>query len=225
MKLVLRNRYLSNPRYNRYLIATGNDNDRARRLYNANIRLAQAFHPILSQFEVILRNSLNTILSSYFRDPDWVINQKTGFMRNLSLGPTFFLRNAVQKTEGKLRRRSIPATSGKIISDQTLGFWVSLFLPHHYTLVAGQPIHIFPHKPRKENRASILAKLDDIQSFRNRVNHCEPLCFIGNTINCSEALTIRAKIYDLINWIEPELASFFETLDNVVYKTNYIMTI
>lgn len=225
MKLVLRNRYLSNPRYNRYLIATGNDNDRARRLYNANIRLAQAFHPLLSQFEVILRNSLNAILSSHFRDPEWIINQKTGFMRHLSLSPNFFLRNSVQKTEGKLRRRSIPATSGKIISDQTLGFWVSMFLSHHYSLIAGQPIHIFPHKPVIENRASIYAKLDDIQGFRNRVNHCEPLCFIGHTINCSEALRIRSLIYDLVGWIEPELVSFLEKLDNIVSKTNYIMTI
>lgn len=105
MKLVLRNRYLSNSRYNRYLIATGNDNDRARKLYNANIRLAQAFHPILSQFEVILRNSLNTILSSHFRDPDWIINQKNGFMRHLSLSPTFFLRNAVQKNRGQIKEK------------------------------------------------------------------------------------------------------------------------
>ena len=225
MKLVLRNRYLSGPRYNRYLIATGNNRDRARKLYKANIRLAQSFHPLLSQFEVILRNSLNMILSSYFTDADWIIHQKNGFMRDLTLGPQFYLRNAVQKTEGKLRRRSIPATSSKIIADQTLGFWTSFFLPHHYSLVAGQPIHVFPYKPATENRASILAKLDDIQRFRNRVNHCEPLCFNGHHINCSEALRVRTRIYDLVSWINPELVSFLEEIDNIVIKTNYIMTI
>ena len=55
MKKQLRYKYLSRPRYNRYLAATANNNEKAKRLYNANIRLAQAFHPILSQFEVILR--------------------------------------------------------------------------------------------------------------------------------------------------------------------------
>ena len=77
MKIELHNKYLSRPRYNRYLIATENNNGRAQKLYLANIRLAQAFHPILSQFEVVLRNSINTILSAHFADTDWIINQKT----------------------------------------------------------------------------------------------------------------------------------------------------
>jgi hypothetical protein len=103
MKIELRNKYFSRPRYNRYLNAAGNNREKAKRLYNANIRLAQAFHPILSQFEVILRNSLNIILSTHFADPDWIINQKTGFMRDNSLRNShYFLRSCVQKTETKL---------------------------------------------------------------------------------------------------------------------------
>lgn len=144
MRIELRNKYFSRPRYNRYLTATGNSTERAKMLYNANIRLAQAFHPILSQFEVVLRNSLNIILSTHFADQDWIINQKTGFMRDSSLRTShYFLRSCVQKTENKLTRRTIPITSGKIISDQTFGFWLSFFLSHHYSLIGGQPIHIF----------------------------------------------------------------------------------
>ena len=74
MRKDLRYTYLSRPRYNRYLAATANDKERAKKLYNANIRLAQSFHPILSQFEVILRNSLNLKLSAHFGDIDWIIN-------------------------------------------------------------------------------------------------------------------------------------------------------
>jgi hypothetical protein len=70
MRNELRNKYLSRPRHNRYLNATGNDKNRAKRLYNANIKLAQATHPILTQFEVVLRNSLNLQLSSHFIDTD-----------------------------------------------------------------------------------------------------------------------------------------------------------
>lgn len=81
MKIVLRNKYLSRPRFHRYLLATGNSNARAKRLYEANIRLAQAFHAVLGQFEVVLRNSLNMALTSQFADPDWIINQKNGFNR------------------------------------------------------------------------------------------------------------------------------------------------
>lgn len=128
MKTALRNRYLSTPRYSRYLIATANNTRRAQRLYTVNIRLAQAFHPILSQFEVVVRNSINTVLASHFADPNWIITQKTGFMRDASLRPSnYFLKTAVEKTENNLRRRHIPVTSGKIISDQTFGFWSAFF--------------------------------------------------------------------------------------------------
>lgn len=226
MRNELRNKYLSRPRHNRYLTATANNKNRARRLYNANIRLAQAMHPILTQFEVVLRNSLNLQLSSHFTDTDWIINQKNGFMRNPSLAHSrYFLRSSVIKTENKLNRRGIPVTSGKIISDQTFGFWIALFLSHHYSLIAGQPIHIFVNKPAIEDRARIYSKLNDIRNFRNRVNHCEPLCFNGHNIDCTETLNIRAKLYDLIRWIEPDLVPFFESIDNVQSKVANIMRI
>lgn len=226
MKNEFRGKYLSKPRYNRYLTATGNNSKRAKRLYTANIRLAQAFHPILSQFEVVLRNSLNNVLSAHFADKDWVINQKTGFMKDNSLKHShYFLKTCVQKTETRLTRRSIPITSGKIIADQTFGFWLAFFLSHHYSLVGGKPIHIFPNKPPNENRAKIYDKLDLIKDFRNRVNHCEPICFVGHNINCAYALKIRTTIYSLIEWIDPKLIPFFEDIDNIQSKTAQIMDI
>jgi hypothetical protein len=226
MRKDLRYAYLSRPRYNRYLVATANNNDRARKLYNANIRLAQSFHPILSQFEVVLRNSLNLKLSTHFGDSDWIINQKTGFMRDNSLSDSrYFLRSCVQKTERSLTRRHIPITSGKIISDQTFGFWLAFFLSHHYSLVGGQPIHIFPNKPLTEDRASIYSKLHEIKEFRNRVNHCEPICFSGHNIDCDEALEIRRKLYSLIEWIDPKIVPFFTKIDNIENKINQIMKI
>lgn len=216
MKNILRNKYLSRPRYNRYLNAVGNNTLRAKRLYNTNIRLAQSFHPIITQFEVILRNSLNNQLSSYFVDTDWIINQQTGFMNDTSLRHShYFLKKSIQKTVNKLQRRRISITSGKVISEQTFGFWIALFSSHHYRLVGGEPIKIFKHKPPPENRASIYSKLDEIRELRNRVNHCEPLCFTGSGINCNSVLNTRLKIYDLIKWIEPPLVPFFEGIDNI----------
>ena len=226
MRSELRNKYLSKPRQNRYLNATGKNKNRAKKLYNANIRLAQATHPVLTQFEVILRNSLNLQLSKYFDDNEWIINQKNGFMNNNSLRySNFFLKRSVKKTEDKLIRRGIPITSGKIISDQTFGFWIALFLRHHYSLISGQPLHIFVGKPSRENRASIYSKLDDIRNFRNRVNHCEPLCFVGNNIDCIRVLDIRRKLYLLLKWIEPELIPFFDNIDNIQNKADNIMKI
>lgn len=226
MRNELRNKYLSRPRYNRYLNAAGNNKNRAKRLYNANIRLAQATHPLLTQFEVVLRNSLNLHLSSHFIDPDWIINQKNGFMKDNSLRRSnYFLRRSILITENKLMRRGIPITSGKIISDQNFGFWIALFLRHHYSLISGQPIHIFINKLSSEDRASIYSKLDDIRNFRNRVSHCEPLCFRDANIDCSEVEITRTKLYKLIEWIEPKLIPFFEKIDNIQSKIDNRMRI
>ena len=77
--------YLSSSRIDRYQIATGNSLTKAVKLYKANLKIAQSFHPILGILEVTLRNRINTILSGYFADPDWIINLKNGFMIDSSL--------------------------------------------------------------------------------------------------------------------------------------------
>lgn len=137
----------------------------------------------------------------------------------------YFLRRSVQKTEDNLNNRGIPITSGKIISNQTFGFWIALYLSHHYMLIGGEPLKIFANKPPIEDRASIYSKLDDIRKFRNRINHCEPICFNGNAIDCSRVIAIKQKLYNLINWIDPALNSFFEDIDNVDSKVNNTMAI
>ncbi len=98
----------------------------------------------------------------------------------------YFLKESISNTERKLRRRKIAITSGKLLADQTFGFWTALFLGHHYSLLNGCPIHVFPHKPSSENRAGIYTKLEKIKEFRNRINHGEPI-FIDET-------ALKAKI-------------------------------
>ncbi|GAA3930250.1 hypothetical protein GO495_07380 [Chitinophaga oryziterrae] len=72
--------YLSAQRIDRYLAATENNKHKAIRLYKANLKIAQAFHPLLGIMEVTLRNRINTILTNHFTDPNGIINQKSGFM-------------------------------------------------------------------------------------------------------------------------------------------------
>jgi hypothetical protein len=153
MKLKDFRRYFSSARVNRYLLATGNSPSKAVKLYKANLKTSQAFHPLLGVFEVILRNRLNDILTSHFADPDWIISQKAGFMSDSSLRYTYkrtgqkkindYLKQEVSKAENRLQKTKTPITSGKIIAEQTLGFWTDLFEVHHYRLLRGKPIQIF----------------------------------------------------------------------------------
>ncbi len=226
MRQTLRKKYLSAPRFNRYRIATDGDISKAKRLYNANIRLSQSFHPILSQFEVTLRNTIDSELTNYFGDKKWIINEKNGFMNDASLRPSsYYLKNQVLKSERKFTKIGVPIISSKVLADQSFGFWVHLFLPHHFSLLSATPIKIFQYLPATENRRSIYRRLDKIRKFRNRVNHCEPICFNSSNVDCAHVQTIRNFVYDLIQWIEPDLRPFFQKRDNFGNKVACINNI
>ena len=187
MKYLKFERFVSKPRLDRFLIACGNDQERALELYKANIIISKSFYPILHLFEVFIRNTLNSLLINHFSDPDWIRTQKNIFMNDPSLKPSsFFLKTEVSKTETKLAKKGITITPGKIISEQTLGFWTSLFETHHYKLLNGSIIHCFPLKPSSINRSSISIKLNRIRDFRNRVFHNEQICFKGTSIDFND---------------------------------------
>jgi len=220
--------YLSTSRMERYLLATGNNSTKAVKLYKANLKVAQSFHPILGILEVVLRNRLNTILASHFVDPDWIINQKSGFMidasltyRNKRTGRMItndYLKTSVEKSEKRFRRIRMPITSGKIIADQTLGFWTDLFELTHYRILRGRPIQIFNHLHSGIGRVEVCDKLNKIRKFRNRINHNEPICFSGTTIDFNNAEEVYMAIIDLLKWIDPELIKWVNDLDSVILK-------
>ncbi|WP_164108684.1 MULTISPECIES: hypothetical protein [Sphingobacterium] len=226
MRIELRHKYLSKTRYNRYQQATQYNLLKAKQLYNANIRLAQAFHPLLTQFEVVLRNSIHRVLTIHFNDGNWVLNQKNGFMSHPSLSKSrYFLKESILSSEKKFHRRKLSITSARLLADQTLGFWTSFFLSHHYALLSGCPMRAFPNKLSTENRATIHSKLEKLKDFRNRINHCEPICFKGTVIDCSIAEDIHLTLYELISWLDPKITPFFSSIDNVPNKIRQIKSI
>lgn len=137
--------YSSRPRLDRFLAACGSSESRAQNLYRINLRVSQAFYPILNLFEIFLRNALNYRMSVHFADPDWIIHEKNAFMNNISLaGTKYFLKSSVVKAENVILRKGGFVSSGKIIAEQALGFWTSLFDVPHYRLIGGTVIHAFP---------------------------------------------------------------------------------
>jgi hypothetical protein len=204
--------FVSKPRLDRYLIACGNSRDRAQKLYEANITVAQAFYPILNLFETFLRNFISEKLTTYFGDEAWIINEKSGFMDDISLAPKYYLKNQVLSAERNTRGTITP---GKIISEQPFGFWTSLFEPRHYTLIRGYIIRCFPNKPSHVNRLVIYTTLKDIREFRNRVYHNENICFNNITIDFTNAQRIKTEIYNMLEWMDVDLKNYAKKFDKV----------
>lgn len=208
--------FVSKPRLNRFLYACGGSKPKALELYKSNLLISEAFYPILNLFEIFLRNNINHKLVSHFQDPDWIQSQKCGFMNDKSLVLSkYFLKNSISTAETKLAKKGIQITSGRLLAEQSFGFWVSLFDPHHYRLLQGSIIHCFPLKPKRINRKDISVSLKYVRDFRNRVYHNEPLCFNSSSINLSNAENIHIEIYRLLSWIDTELVSYVKYYDKI----------
>jgi hypothetical protein len=218
--------YISQPRLNRFLIASGNSKEKAKRLYGVNLKVSQAFYPILNLFEIFLRNVVNYQVSSHYANPNWIITEKNGFMNDASLiSSKFFLKNSVIKAEKAIRRNGGSITSGKIIAEQSFGFWTCLFDTHHYRLIGGVVIHCFPNKPAHINRNLINQKLNRVREFRNRVYHNEPICFKNDDIDFTEAKIIKQEIFELLEWIDNDLTNYVDYFNSIDAKINLANTI
>ena len=201
MKYLTFEKYASVQRMNRFFAATGSKT-RAKELYRANLLVSQAFYPVLNLTEIFLRNSVYASIETYFSNSDWIITEKNGFMNDLSLARSgYYLKNCVINAENKMLRKGISVSAGKILAEQSFGFWVSLFEPAHYRLTGGSVIHSFPHKPPHINRRAIFSILCKIRDFRNRIYHNEPVCFNGTAVDFSYAVQIKNDLLEMLGWM------------------------
>lgn len=218
--------YYSYSRVSKYYKATKRDKAKTMMLYNGNLKIAQAFHPLLGIMEVIFRNRLHSVLAKYFNDGNWIINQQQGFMKSPLLSKknnitgkiitNDYLFREVSKAEMKLKNKGIHITSGRIIAEQTLGFWISLFDLIHYKILKGTPIRAFKKLPTGYGRKEVYDALSRIRDFRNRINHNEPICFVNGQLNFSDARDTYTTIIELLKWIDPDIQSSLNEIDKVL---------
>lgn len=217
----------SNARVSRFVKAANGDRRKAQKMYYANARVAQSFQPLLSFFEVILRNQLHYALAAHFNDVQWLINQKTGFMSDPSLTHTVkktgkvmvndFLKKEVERSERTLIGKKRNVTAGRVIAELNLGFWNSLYETHHYALLKGVPCKIFKSLPTGYGRKEVNNAIQEIRTLRNRVSHNEPLCFSNKAYDMTYAKEMYGKINDFLSWINPDIMVSLksESMDNV----------
>lgn len=219
-------RLYSYSRVSKYYRATNGSKHKAMMLYYANTRIAQAIHPLLGAFEVILRNQLHYALAGHFSDGSWIINQKTGFMSAPSLVHVnkksgkrvvnSYLLKEVQKAEKKLSDKKVAITAGRVIAEQNLGFWNSLYEKHHYILLSGVPCTIFKHLPSGYGRKEVNDCITKVRELRNRINHNEPICFVNKKCDFSYVRQMYRLIMDFLSWIDPEIPTSLSEVDKVL---------
>jgi len=229
--------HFSKPRINRYYYAAGSSRTKAIHMYKQNLLVAQAIHPVLGIFEVVLRNSIDTALCKHFQDDNWILNQKNGFMTDshlLFMGKQSqefkrndFLKKEVLKAEQKLKMKYLKTpwtsiTPGNIIAEQSFSFWTNFFEAYHFKILKGKPIQIFNNLPHGVGRKEIFQKLNAIRQFRNRINHNEPICFVNNKFSSLEIEAIHQSIYELLNYIDERILDFVKSIDQTEETLNHL---
>ncbi len=236
MNFQLFKRHFSDHRINRYLKATEFSEQKTIQLYRHNLLISSSFNPLLGVLEVVLRNNIDLILSDFFKDKNWILNQRKGFMSDPSLNykskrtnqfrTNDFLKTEVTKAENKLIKSGGSLSKGNIISEQTIGFWTSFFEVQHYKILKGKPIQIFHQLPNGFGRKEVSDELTKIRRFRNRIYHNEPICFIENRIDFSETIDVYDSIIKVLYWLDPYLIDFINDLDRVkdmIQKSNELI--
>ena len=223
-------RLYSISRTSRYIKAANGNKQMAQQMYYANARIAQAFQPLISFFEVVLRNQLHYAAAAFFNDVEWIVNQKTGFMSddmlchvNKKTGQykqNTFLKKEVERAEKVLADKQRNVTAGRIIAELNLGFWNSLYEKHHYALLKGVPCRIFNKLPVGYGRKEVNDYIQKIRILRNRVSHNEPLCFNGKVFDLMYVREMYRIISDFFQWINPSIEISLKEgeLDRVEYE-------
>ena len=186
----------------RYFILYSNDESRAVKHYQSNIKLTEAFYTSLSVLEVALRNALSRELKTMTGRDEWyVIFANTPGLTNLNK----YITQASKQIAGRHEQ----ITTSKIIAELTLGFWVSLLNAEYERLLWKDLRRAFPYIPKKDRkRKNVSAPLNRFRAFRNRVFHNESICW-----NMKKVQEIHDELLLVLEWINMDLPEWLKEID------------
>jgi hypothetical protein len=139
---VLRAR-LAPARFDQYVTVAGGDTVTALRLYEWNAQVSSVLYVALGQFEVLLRNALDTQLVK-FNKKALAGNGVCWNDANMPLHDD--LASQVRRARQRASSGGASATHGKVVAELMFGFWRLLTDARHSpTLWAPALRHAFPH--------------------------------------------------------------------------------
>jgi hypothetical protein len=210
-------RWLSAPRLERYLRATGGDRARALRLYDWNARISSVLLRDLAHFEVALRNAYDgalidatpsghshwTFASAAVFPPLYRTKRIRGGATqhaDINRKPREILDAAVAAAGGS------STSPGKVIANLSFGFWRYLSSKAHEKSLWVPYLHA-AFSP-KTNRGDIDARVGRLHGLRNRVAHHEPLLSTNVLAGLDDLLWVATRL-------DPSIAQYISASSDV----------
>lgn len=130
------------------------DDPQTKEKYFFNIELCESFYPLLSQFEVVLRNKIDLVFSKHFGS-NWIFD--------------FVAKDAKLTTEKEITDRN------ELIDSLTFAFWSRLFMQEYTDTIWDQHpeilIEIFSKRREHINLKKVSYEINQIRLYRNRFSH------------------------------------------------------
>lgn len=192
----------SNARMYKYFEKYDFDEAKAIIHYKVNIEVSESFYPLLSVFEVALRNSINRELIAYFKTDDW-------FLHLAPITGLKALNQEITKAQRLITKRGESINASKIVAELTLGFWVRLFNAEYVNILWKDLRRSFPNMLKQERkRHNVSSSLNKIRNFRNRIFHQESI-----TWNFEFLEQIHFELYKVLGWLNKDLPDFVNPID------------
>lgn len=172
--------------------------------YLWNISLSEALYPVLHNFEIALRNSLYQAISRSFYE-DWLCRVDSEILHDNEV-------KAVRSAIKSLCEKGRSISTGNLVSELNLGFWVSLSYSKYEARDRLYPRlfkdkEFLPHIPKsRRTRRTLSEQFTLIKKLRNRVFHHDPIW------NESNLRRTYDNTLEVIQWISPML---YETTKNL----------
>jgi len=171
--------------------------------YHWNSLICQLLYPFIESVEIVLRNAIHNGASKKFRTVNWfdivIVDGKTKMI--------------LDETKKSLKKRKKHFNAADIVSNLTLGFWVTLIRQRTYANQFNEnrlwpdliPV-VFPNFARANNeRQNIAKRFEEIKIIRNRLFHHEPIWKFKHAQTEQQCIVqLRRKFNDIlkaIGWI------------------------
>jgi len=209
-------RWLSAPRFGRYLAAADGDRARALALYEWNLALGQAMMRDVAHFEVALRNAYDQAMAETWQgDTHWLLDPASPALAPLwrrahGRRTDINARNRDSVSQAVARTGGASAAPDAVVSELPFGFWRHLADTGHEQTVWVP--HLHRAWPRKTSRLQVDQATQAINEARNKAAHHEPLF---GKIAAGGVMDAHTGLMTLLAMLSPELAAYVQNSSDV----------
>ncbi|MGO4860028.1 Abi family protein [Arthrobacter sp. 2MCAF14] len=200
--------WITQRRFDEYMVAANHDADAARELYEWNISVSAAFFELISHVEVALRNAVDNILKPLEITESARVAVRHGWW---FASPAFLTDHDLDFHRTAWRHLGNKATAAprdKVLSSMAFGIWDAVFGPSYEQLFRRHLVYAFPNRGPGFKRETVRKNVLALRNLRNRVAHHQAIFDLPLEERYEQAM-------ELLSWIDPALEQWVSHLCRV----------